>query len=356
MFVDLNGRTFNDGAVLIGNRTEGFGAGFTGVSDRVYFDPGLKRPYKDKYGRLVCSVNTGQVRQNNATGELIPVYRVMLVDELRSRYGINVPVPTDNATTLRKEDWVEMDAAVERAKRNRLRAWSDLRASSTRGGFNAMSKLVLEYQSVSDAGEAIVDMDGVSEGRTDRPVYDLKALPLPITHSDFFFTAREIAVSRNSSTPLDTTMMEMATRRVLEMIERTTIGVETGITFGTRSGDSASAHTGTSTVYGYTNFPYRVTKTDLTTPLGTNPEAVMTDVLEMVETMQTNGYYGPYMLYHSTGYSRYLNDDYFRTGSTSAVRSLRERVMEIEGIMDIRRLDYLTTGFVLLLIQMGGGR
>lgn len=70
--------------------------------------------------------------------------------------------------------------------------------------------------------------------------------------------------------------------------------------------------------------------------------------------MQTNGYYGPYMLYLSTAYSRYFNDDYFRSGSTSAVRSLRERIMEIEGIMGARRLDYLTSGFQMILVDMGG--
>jgi hypothetical protein len=191
-------------------------------------------------------------------------------------------------------------------------------------------------------------MDAISDARRDRPLIDLKSIPLPITHSDFWFSDREIAVSRNTGTPLDTTMAEMAGRRVAEMVEKTVIGVETGLTFGT----DTNRHTGTSTIYGYTNFPYRVTKTDLTTPTGSNPEAVMTDILEMVETMQTNGFYGPYMLYHSTGYSRFLSDDYFRSGSTSAVRSLRERVMQIEGIADIRRLDYLTSGYQLILVNM----
>jgi hypothetical protein len=68
--------------------------------------------------------------------------------------------------------------------------------------------------------------------------------------------------------------------------------------------------------------------------------------------MQTNYFFGPYILYHSTGYSQYLNDDYFRTGSTSAIRTVRERIMEVEGIQDIRRLDFLTSGYQLILVQM----
>jgi hypothetical protein len=146
-------------------------------------------------------------------------------------------------------------------------------------------------------------------------------------------------------------MAEAAARRVAETIEQTLIGTLTGTTYGTQTAGPGT-HTGTSTIYGYTNFPYRVTKTDLTTPTGSNPEAIMTDILEMVETMQTNGFYGPYMIYTSTPYSRYLNDDYFRSGSTSAVRTVRERLMEIEDIVDIRRLDYLTSGFQMIMLQM----
>jgi uncharacterized linocin/CFP29 family protein len=244
-----------------------------------------------------------------------------------------------------------MDRTVIRATRQRLKAWSDLVASSSRGGFNAMGKMTLEYQAMTDPGEALVDMDGVSDGRTDRPLFNLKSIPLPITHSDFWFSAREIAVSRNGGTPLDTTMAEAAGRRVAEMIEKTLIGVETGVTFGPSS-SSDTRYTGTSTVYGYTNYPYRVTKTDLNIPTGSNPEAVMTDILEMIETMQGNGFYGPYTLYHSTGYSRFLEDDYFRSGSTSAVRTLRERIMSITDIKSISRLDYLTSGYQMVMVNM----
>jgi uncharacterized linocin/CFP29 family protein len=205
---------------------------------------------------------------------------------------------------------------------------------------------------MNDPGEALQDMDTLSDGRADRPLFNLASIPLPITHSDFYFSMRELAVSGNQgSTRHDTTMLEAASRRCAEMIEKNTIGTETGVTAGTRS-TGPFPHRTTSTVYGYTNFNYRVTKTDLTTPTGSNPEAINQDVMEMIETMQTNGFYGPYMLYHSTAYSIWLNSDYFRSGSTSAVRSVRQRVMENEGIQDIRRLDYLTSGYQMILVQM----
>jgi uncharacterized linocin/CFP29 family protein len=307
----------------------------------------MLRPYFDDKGRRCVTVQTGTVF-NNVKGEYEPKFQKAYIDELRAR-GIDSPM--FNATTLQKDAWVEVDRAVVRANRQRLRAWTDLASRNRRGGFNAMSRMTLEYQTMTDVGEAVVDMDAMTDARTDRPLYGIRSIPLPITHADFWFSEREIAVSRNTSTPLDTTMAEMAGRRVAESVEKVLIGIETGVTYGTRS-TGPSPHEGTSTIYGYTNFPYRVTKTDLTIPTGSNPEAVMTDVLEMVETMQTNGFYGPYILYQSTGYTRYLSDDYFRAGSTSAVRSLRERLMQIEGIADIRRLDYLTSGYQMILVQM----
>lgn len=315
----------------------------------VRFEPGLLRPFISNSGQKCVSIPTGKVVVNKHTGKEEKEVKTYRVNDLQAR-GVNSPVFNAGAT-LTRDAWIEIDRTIIKATRQRLSAWTDLAARNSRGGFNAMGRMTLEYQSMTDAGEAVVDMDAIADGRSDRPLIGTKSVPLPITHSDFWFSQRQIAVSRNGGAPLDLTMAEMAGRRVAEMIEKTLIGTETGLTYGTRS-TGPNPHTGTSTVYGYTNFPYRVTKTDLNAPTGSNPEAVMTDVLEMIETMYTNGFYGPFILYHSTGYSRYLNDDYFRSGSTSAVRLLRERIMAIEGISDIRRLDFLTSGYQLILVQM----
>lgn len=303
------------------------------------FDPGLLRPYIDNRGVRCVTVNTGQY---GADGK--PMLKKMPVAELLNN-GISSPV--FNATSLRKDEWVQLDSVVQKAARQRLRAWSDLAQSNTFGGFNGMSKTILEHETMSDPGEAIVDMDGLTEGRTDSPKFQLEGLPLPITHSDFWFSSRRLAVSRNTGTPLDTTMAEAAGRRVAEMIEKTLIGVETGITYG-----SSASYGRASTVYGYTNFPDRITKTDLTTPTGSNPEAVVQDILEMRDLLYASNFYGPFMLYHSTGYDAFLDNDYFRTGGTSAVRSVRERIQAIDGISGIRRLDFLTSGYVLIMVQM----
>ena len=312
------------------------------------YDPGLLRPYKDAHGRPCVTINTGQKRIDSKTGKVVPVYKKMAIRDLQNQ-GINSPV--FNATSLRKEQWIQLDQAVIRAARQRLRAWTDLENTNSFGGFNAMAKMTLEYEAMSDPGEAQVDMDGLSDGRTDNPLFKLRSIPLPITHSDFWFSSRRLAISQQGTSPLDTTMAECAGRRIGEMIEQTLIGSVTGISYGTQS-TGVTAHDGTSKVYGYTNHPARITKTNITVPTGSNPEVTVSEVLTMRSTMYTNKFYGPYMIYHSTDWDQWLDNDYARLGGSNANMTLRDRLRKIEGIADVRRLDYLTDTYTMIIVQM----
>lgn len=314
---------------------------------RFRFDTGMGRPYVDSKGRRCVSLLTGNVKYG-PKGQKVFERRPHLISRLMDNGVFN---PVWNASSMTVDAWRHLDTIVLKAQRERLSAFADLAASSTVGGFDAFAKLTYEYQAMNDPGEAIVDMDGVTAGRNDGPLFNLSSVPLPIIHSDFYATARQLAVSGNTAAPYDVVMVEAASRRIAEKVEDLTIGVVDGVTYGTQTAGDHT-HTGTSTMWGYTNFPYRLTKTDLTTPTGSNPEAVLADVLEMIDTMETNKFYGPYMLYVSTGYSRYLRDDYFRSGSTSAVRSMKERLMALGDIVDIRRLDRFTSGFQMIMVNM----
>lgn len=308
------------------------------------FQPGLLRPFIETdptspvRGRPCAVIQNGMV-YNNAKGQYEPRYQKFTIRELEER-GIHSPV--FNATSLRKEEWIELDKVVLKAARLRMRAWADLAAANSFGGFNGMAKMLLEHETMSDPGSAQVDMDGLTEGRTDAPKFQLEGLPLPITHSDFWFSSRRLAVSRNSGTPLDTTMGEAAGRRVAEMVEKTLIGVETGITYGS----PAITYGRTSKVYGYTNFTSRLTKTNMTTPTGSNPEATVADVLAARNQLYANKFYGPFMIYHSTDWDTYLDNDYARLGGNNANMTLRDRLRAIEGIMDVRRLDFLPSSAI----------
>ena len=327
------------------------GRGFGEVGEQlgaVRFEPNLLRPYFDSRGRRCITVNTGHKKFDEKLGYPVPIQKNILVNEAVER-GI---IPIANAqTSLRKEEWLMMDRAVLSASRQRLRAWNDIPNSF--GGFDGMSKMVLEHERMTDVGEAIVDMDGVETGGTDTPLFLPEGLPLPITHVSFTYTARRLAVSRQSGTPLDTTMAEMAGRRVAEKIEKTLIGEDTGMTFGDQTGRGYGA---APTVRGYTNQPDRIQKTDLTAPTGSNPDTTLEEVLAMKDLATAQNFFGPFMLYHSNDWDQYMDNDYLvgteAQGLAAPETTLRNRLRAIEGIIDVRRLDYWTGTTALLMIQM----
>ena len=326
------------------------GVGVDFIQPGTRFETGLLRPYLDiETGRKMVTINTGRSRYNDKTNTYDPIFEEALLDDLTAR-GVNSPVA--NASSLRKDEWIQLDQVVIRAARKRLRAWADLSAANTFGGFNGMSKMVLEHETMSDPGEAQVDMDGLTEGRTDSPKFQLEALPLPITHSDFWFSQRKLAISRNSGTPLDTSMAEAAGRRVAESIEKTLIGVTTGMSYGTDA-----RYGRTSSVYGYTNFAPRQTYTGMTAPTagGWKPDTTVANVINLRELLYAVNMYGPFMLYCSTDWDRYLDGDYYAlatSGMAAPTQTLRQRLKQIDGIMDVRRLDYFTSTFSMVLVQM----
>lgn len=331
----------------------------------VRFDPNLMRPYKDENGRPCVTMNTGRTTRDPAkmtknqkrafkkTGQAQVVYEKAFIKDVRDA-GIDSPV--FNATSLRKEEWIKVDQVVLKTARARLRAWSDLAAASSYGGFDGMSVTMLEQETMSDPGEAVVDMDGLTEGRNDAPKFQLEGLPLPITHSDFWFSKRVLATSQNRGTPLNLTMAEAAGRRVAEMVEKTLIGVETGLTYG--GGSSTPTYSRASKVNGYINYSARLTKTNLTVPTGSNPEATVADVLAMRDQLSAVNKFGPFMLYHSNDWDQYLDNDYARLGGSNANMTLRDRLRRIEGIQDVKRLDFLTAAnshaFTMIMVSMDG--
>lgn len=364
-----------DFVINAGGNVAGHGA-VGEVLGRNRFDPGMLRPFFEDNpshpmrGQRCVIVNSGRFRYDDKLKREVPIRTQVTCNSLMQK-GIHSPVW--NATTLRKEEWIELDRQILRAARYRLRAWADLAAANSFGGFNGMSKLVLEHETMSDPGFAVVDMDGITPGNTnDTPIFQLEGVPLPITHADFYLSNRRLLVSQNSGTPLNTTLGEAAARRVAETVEKTTIGNNVGVAYG-----GASTYVGgygrTSQVYGYTNFPARITYTTLTAPTagGWTAATTISNVLAMRQQMLNHKFYGPWMLYHSNDWDTYLDNDYILTGGNVATQTLRERLRKIDGIQDVKRLDFLfssatdqsaggpglegiTTGnpFTLLMVQM----
>lgn len=262
-------------------------------------------------------------------------------DRKKGRY-VRVAEPISNAVaTLRKDEWIAIDRAVIKAAQPRLKAWADLRSANSYTIPGGWGKTVLESQSQSDITSATISMDGTRKGDSDRIHYDLVGLPLPIIHKDFKLSARQVAVSRQDGTPLDTDLVQLAARKVAEEIEKLTVGVGPDYSYAGYN------------IQGYTSFSGRLTFefTDPTS-VGWTPKTLVREILECRQMLIDNGYYGPYRLYFSSDWSIYLDEDY---SDAKGDNTLRERIMALEGIQSLQTLDFMPHGagtYDVVMVQM----
>lgn len=296
------------------------------------------------------SSNTGIIDKLQAANWDAGALRPWLGSDGKSYVTINrdgkpQTVRTNTQATLTKEAWLQLDTAILRVARNRLRFVADLRgAGLTYNIPNGMGTTVLEYQKMNDTGSATISMDGLRLGSDFRPVFESAYLPLPFIHADFQYSARQIATGRQTGAPLDTTTGEMAGRRVAEMTEKLALGRLDSYTYGG------------GTIYGATNFDKKLTAT-ITSPDATGWTAAthLSEVLTAKQTLQDAKHYGPYVIYYSSAWDKYLDND-FNTAYPN--KTLRNRIREIDGISDVRTLDYLDTStstYNMLIVEMDTG-
>lgn len=262
--------------------------------------------------------------------------RTYIAQRDRANKLVACAAPVANAT-LRHEEWKILDEAIIMAAKPRLRVVADLRSRGLSYSIpNGMGKTVLMSENVSDITPATISMDPARKGESDRPEYELVNLPLPVIHKDFFINARQLAASRNGGSPLDTTMGELAARRVSEEAERLALGT------------AASFSYGGGTIYGLTNFPQRITRA-LTDPTSSpwTPTILLEEVLAMRQDSMDHFHYGPWLLYNSPAWDQYLDNDY----SVESGVTLRERLLKINGIQALNTADYLTD-YQMILVQL----
>lgn len=256
----------------------------------------------------------------------------------RSRQSGNIePIVVNAPASLMRDEWKLLDTAVVEAAKPPLMLVQDVIGRGlTYNVPNGMGKTILEYQTHGDITGATTSMDGMRQSDEDRADFDISGLPLPIVHKDFSFSARQIAVSRNGSMPLDTTTAALAARKVGELLEDYALGVST-FAFGGY------------TVHGITSHPSRKTKT-LTAPTdaGWTPQTLIGELLDMIQLGIADNQYGPYMAYFSPNWTQYLEDDYSAAMPTN---TLRQRIAAIESIVGVRTIPRLT-GLQVILVQM----
>lgn len=291
------------------------GQGYGDVADRLIesgMNPAFLRPWRSQNGRSYITVNEGGKARHLAT---------------------NAPA------TLTREGWIFLDRAVQGVALPELRVWGDIVGSGlTFDVPNGMGTIVLQDQTVTDAGAATMSMDGLKGSERDRPEYDIRNFPLPIVHGEFSFSARQLAVARASGVPLDTTMARMVTRRIVEQVEALTIGTSPTYSYGG------------GTVYGLINKPQRISRSlTLPTAAGWTPSVLVDEILLMVDDLQTINFNGPYGMYFSPAWTKYMDSDY---SDMYAGQTLRTRLGLLGDIRFMRKLAYGLTGYQIILFQL----
>jgi hypothetical protein len=290
---------------------------------------GLMRPWiSDKNNKTYVTVYTGgdpTSRKNYQT------------------YAINVN------GTLRRDEWKQLDQALLDVSRQRLGGIQDLiDAGLTFNLGSAMGTTVLEWHDVSDALEAEMTMDGITRAKNDQLNFQTNYLPLPIIHADYEINSRLLASSRNMGNPLDTTLAERAARKVNEKLEKLLF---TDVTYAFGQKDDRSRNK----IYSYLNHPDRNQVSmgthwddfDFDSTSAAGPDKILEDVADMKQTSINNYHYGPWTIYIPTAYETIIDKDY----SKESGKTIRERIMQIDGIKKIKVIDTLPANNVVM-VQM----
>lgn len=243
--------------------------------------------------------------------------------------------------TLSYDQWKDVDTRVIREMERRLRGVSDLFGAGLTRNLNNLGFTVDQWPTMSDPGTANVSMDGLTRGQSDRPDFVTNIVPLPITHSDWDINARELQASRMpGGPPLDTVMAESAGRRVAEQNEDMLFNGYSALSFGG------------GTIYGYTTHPSRNGTTSFTSgawsTFGTTAtgDSIRTDVLAAIAVLNADRFYGPFVMYIPTALESILDNDYRAAGDN---RTIRERLLAIQSISDIRSTDQLAADNIVIV-------
>lgn len=342
-----------------GNMARDVASGRFSVESRVGFDPGILRPVVQNDGKKYCKIKTGSMVTNKKgtvsycadrqEGEQVPESRYV---PLQTFVNNGLVPHTYNATSLPYQTWQRIDSAVLRASRDRLNAWNDLAAANTYGGFDGMAVTALIRDTMTDPGDAKVDMDTLTDDLNDAPLFQPDILPLPIIHAGASISQRMLAQSRNGGMPLDTTMIESSGRRCAETLEKMTIGM-TDFSGWIQGDTSIFTNTG---IYGFRTHPNRITKTDVTASASFVPSTLLSDVLAMKELARAQNFFGPFVLYYSTQWDQHMSKDYYAqvtaAGVINPTETMMQRLERINGIQRIAMLDRMTGNDDLLLVQM----
>ena len=276
-----------------------------GVLGKGLFDPNFSRPFIGRDGHPYIVANGQRLR-------------------------------TNAPAMLQYDEWRDIDRRVIGVFTERIQAVADLMSAGLTHPLGNIGLTISLWDKVSDMTGADVSMSGVTEGEEDTPAYETDQVPVPIVHKDFRVNLRRLEGSRRMGEAIDVTAGALAARVVAEknedlLLSGSPIKVEGGV------------------IYGYTNHPDRntVDMTEQWTAAGKTGAEIVADVQAMLAAARADNRHGPFVLYIPGEYEGKLDDDY--NPATSDTRTIRQRLLQLEGISRIAVLDRLANHNVLLV-------
>lgn len=236
-----------------------------------------------------------------------------------------------------------IDQAVVRIGRQRLQIVEDFLATP---GLvvpmpNWLSIPTLTSHKIGEAGNAQVTMTPKSRGERQIMQWTPYTIPIYTVWDDCSFEIREMMAAARVGQPLDTTHIEQATRNVNEKVED--IAINGSITV---DGNATPGLLDTTNTQAYGS-------NEAWTAAGHSGQDILQDVLNMVDVLKADKFYGPYNLYYPTTYETKLMQNW-SDGTNTFPITIKQRLEQLEfggRNLRCRVADYLPTDRTLL-IQM----
>ncbi|MCK5018785.1 MAG: encapsulin [Candidatus Peribacteraceae bacterium] len=239
--------------------------------------------------------------------------------------------------TLPQEAWEDIDRTVVRTAKENLVGIADLNANpSTSMFYDGMTASVYTRKRISEIGAAVNHV--TPDTQSDSAILQMSDLSVPmiVTYKDFSINTKHQTMASNYGMPLGFSLVEEATRSVARKLEDNLFNGE----------ETANG----ATLYGYTKFPDRQTHTLGTSWETAAPYLILEDVNTMMSFSMQQNHFGPWMLYIPWEYQVRLNQDYLvETSGNPAVGSIRQRLMQLPGLIDIKVSNYVANDNVILV-------
>lgn len=285
-----------------------------------------RRPYIATHGR-----HKGQAVVAHDTGRK---------DESGNPIYIEKPIQT-NASTLRKDEWVDLEDTLIESARERLVIIDDLRGLGLTYNVGGLGTIISEWESSSELTDAEITMDGESKADKDRQQFNLNGVPIPVIQKPFSIGERMLLASRTRGASLDVTTGTEAARSVARTSESLVIN---GANIGASNSGGQRYN-----IPGLLTFPGRATMTisDWSDPAVT-PQMILSEILQMVQLLETQQrHYGPFHLYIPGDVVFRFREDFKEFGD----KNLMQRVLDEDAIRAVRVSDVMPSGNVSM-VQM----